>query len=132
MTSVSTDKDLVLTERRPEQFSHIVVLKLDGKVTHHTNSEGIADGGSAELRNKFRALEKSGVKNVLLDLEGVGYIDASGIGELVSGLRLFRDAGGTLKLLNITQKIQDLLTITKLLIVFDVFDNEAAALASFQ
>ncbi len=67
-----------------------------------------------------------------MNLAGVGYIDSSGIGELVSSFTAVKKEGGTLKLLKLTQKIQDLLAITKLLTVFDVFDDEAEALASFE
>jgi len=62
----------------------------------------------------------------------VNYIDSSGIGELVSSFTTVTNQGGKLKLLNLTKKIQELLAITKLLTVFQVYDNEPAALASFE
>ena len=68
---------------------------------------------------------------ILLNLGDVTYIDSSGIGELVSAFTAVRKEGGELKLLNLTQKIQDLLAITKLLTVFDVYENEDEALSSF-
>ena len=68
-----------------------------------------------------------------MNLAKVGYIDSSGIGELVSSYTAIgKEDGGQLKLLNLTQKLQDLLTITKLLTVFDVYESEAEALASFK
>jgi anti-sigma B factor antagonist len=73
-----------------------------------------------------------GKKKLLLNLGGVGYIDSSGIGELVSSFTAVNKEDGTLKLLNLTQKIQDLLAITKLLTVFDVFDSEGDALNSYK
>ncbi|HEV3469918.1 MAG TPA: STAS domain-containing protein, partial [Pyrinomonadaceae bacterium] len=63
---------------------------------------------------------------------GVGYVDSSGIGELVSSFTTISSKEGQLKLLNLTQKIQDLLAITKLLTVFDVYEDEATALNSFK
>jgi anti-sigma B factor antagonist len=78
-----------------------------------------------------RLLEE-GKKRILLNLAAVSYIDSSGIGELVSSYTAIGKDGGQLKLLNLTQKLQDLLTITKLLTVFDVYDNEAEALNSFK
>ena len=70
-------------------------------------------------------------KKILLNLGGVGYIDSSGIGELVSSFTAVNKENGQLKLLNLTQKIQDLLAITKLLTVFDVFENEGEALSGY-
>jgi len=67
-----------------------------------------------------------------LNLAGVGYIDSSGIGELVSSYTTIKNVEGQLKLLSLTQKLQDLLTITKLLTVFDVYDTEAEALSSYK
>ncbi|MEP6925754.1 MAG: STAS domain-containing protein, partial [Pyrinomonadaceae bacterium] len=63
---------------------------------------------------------------------GVGYIDSSGIGELVSSFTAINKEGGQLKMLNLTQKLRDLLAITKLLTVFDVYENESEALSSYK
>jgi anti-sigma B factor antagonist len=79
-----------------------------------------------------RSGDEEGKKRILLNLAGVGYIDSSGIGELVSSYTAIGKDGGQLKLLNLTQKLQDLLTITKLLTVFDVYESEAEALNSFK
>ena len=79
----------------------------------------------------IRRLLGEGKNKILLNLAGVGYIDSSGIGELVSSFTAVNKEGGTLKLLNLTQKIQDLLAITKLLTVFETYDNEADAVRSF-
>ncbi len=87
--------------------------------------------GSVALRNTIRRLLGEGKKNILMNLGTVGYIDSSGIGELVSSFTAVNKEGGSLKLLNLTQKIQDLLAITKLLTVFDTFDDEGEALASY-
>lgn len=112
--------ELNISER---QAGDITILDLDGKVT--------IGEGSVALRSAIRRLLGEGKNKILLNLGGVGYVDSSGIGELVSSFTAVNKEGGTLKLLNLTQKIQDLLAITKLLTVFDVFENEGDALASY-
>ena len=112
--------DINITER---QAGDVTVLDLVGKVT--------IGEGSVALRTAIRRLLGEGKGKILLNLAGVGYIDSSGIGELVSSFTAVKKEGGTLKLLKLTQKIQDLLAITKLLTVFDVYDDEGEALSSF-
>ena len=112
--------DINISER---QAGDVTILDLSGKVT--------IGEGSVALRNAIRRLLGEGKNKILLNLGGVGYIDSSGIGELVSSFTAVNKEGGTLKLLNLTQKIQDLLAITKLLTVFDVFESESDALSSF-
>ena len=112
--------DITISER---QAGDVTILDLDGKVT--------IGEGSVALRGAIRRLLGDGKSKILMNLGGVGYIDSSGIGELVSSFTAVNKEGGTLKLLNLTQKIQDLLAITKLLTVFDVYDDEAEALSSF-
>ncbi|MDX6613427.1 MAG: anti-sigma factor antagonist [Blastocatellia bacterium] len=109
---------------KERQAGDVTVLDMDGKIT-------IGDG-SVALRSAIKRLLEEGKKKVLLNLAGVGYIDSSGIGELVSSYTSINNAGGQLKLLRLTQKLQDLLTITKLLTVFDVYDSEADALTSYK
>ncbi len=87
--------------------------------------------GSSSFRDTIRNLVANGEKKLLLNLGGVTYIDSSGIGELVSGYTTLTNQGGQLKLLNLTKRIQDLLQITKLYTVFEVFDDEAAGVRSF-
>lgn len=112
--------ELNITER---QAGDITILDMNGKVT--------IGEGSVALRTTIRRLIGEGKKNILLNLGQVGYVDSSGIGELVSSFTTVNKEGGKLKLLNLTQKIQDLLAITKLLTVFDVYDSESEALNSF-
>ena len=112
--------ELNITER---QAGDVTILDLSGKVT--------IGEGSVALRGAIRRLLGEGKSKILLNLGGVGYVDSSGIGELVSSFTAVNKEGGTLKLLNLTQKIQDLLAITKLLTVFDVFEKEDEALSSF-
>ena len=89
-------------------------------------------GGATALREAIRNLSASGSNKILLNLAGVKYIDSSGIGELIANYTTASRGGGQLKLLNLTDKVQDLLVITKLLTVFDVYDNETEALSSFK
>src|ERR1044071_4134148 len=87
--------------------------------------------GSSALRDMLRDMVSKGQKKILLNLAEVSYIDSSGIGELVSGFTTVTNSGGQLKLLNLTKRVKDLLQITKLYTVFDVHDDEAAAIRSF-
>ena len=114
--------ELNINER---QAGDVTVLDLSGKIT--------IGEGSVALRAGIRRLLEEGKKRILLNLAGVSYVDSSGIGELVSSYTAIgKEEGGQLKLLNLTQKLQDLLTITKLLTVFDVYESEADALNSFK
>lgn len=87
--------------------------------------------GSSVFRDTVRGLAAKGEKKLLLNLADVSYIDSSGIGELVSAFTTVTNQGGQLKLLKLTKRIQDLLQITKLYTVFEVHDDEAAAVRSF-
>jgi anti-sigma B factor antagonist len=87
--------------------------------------------GTTELRQAIRDLTSNGSKKILINLGGVSYIDSSGIGELIANYTTVSRDGGQLKLLQLTGKVKDLLVITKLLTVFDVYDTEAEALSSF-
>jgi len=112
--------DLNISER---QAGDVTILDLEGKVT--------IGEGSVAFRTAIQNLLSNGNTKVLLNMGAVSYCDSSGIGELVSSLTAVKDAGGNMKLLNLTKKMKDLLSITKLLTVFDDFDDEASALASF-
>ncbi len=101
----------------------IMVVDLSGRIT--------LGEGSTMLRDTVRDLVSKGNKKILLNLGDVTYIDSSGIGELVSAYTSVRNQGGELKLLNLTKKVHDLLQITKLYTVFDIKDDEAAAVKSF-
>lgn len=99
------------------------VLDCSGKIT--------LGEGTMAVRNTVREVLKKGGKKIVLNLADVNYIDSSGIGELVSSYTTVTNQGGQLKLLNLTKKIHELLAITKLLTVFQVFDNERTAVGSF-
>ena len=88
--------------------------------------------GSVLLRDTVKDLLAKGQKRILLNLGDVSYIDSSGIGELVSAFTTVKNQGGDLKLLNLTKKVKDLLQITKLYTVFDVKDDEEAAIKAFR
>lgn len=111
---------LKLTTR---QVGDVVVVDAAGRIT-------LGEGSSA-FRDTIKDLVNKGHKKILVNLADVTYIDSSGIGELVSGYTTVSNAGGQLKLLNLTRRVHDLLQITKLYTVFEVFDDEAKALASF-
>ncbi|HEX8029279.1 MAG TPA: STAS domain-containing protein [Vicinamibacterales bacterium] len=102
----------------------ITILDLKGKLT--------IDDGAELLRDTVASVVFQGEKKILLNLAGVPYMDSGGLGELVRCSLITSRASGSVKLLNMTSKITDLLTITKLSNVFDTFDSEAAALTSFQ
>lgn len=105
------------------QVDGIVIMDMSGRIT--------LGEGSVTLRDSVRDVLSKGQTHILLNLGDVTYIDSSGIGELVSAFTTVKNAGGELKLLNLTRKVHDLLQITKLYTVFDVKDDEASAIASF-
>jgi len=113
--------ELNISER---QAGDVTVLDLGGRIT--------IGEGSVALRGAIKRLIEEGKKKILLNLGKVSYVDSSGIGELVSSFTTINREGGQLKLLNLSQKIQDLMTITKLHTVFDVYDDETGALNSFK
>jgi anti-sigma B factor antagonist len=101
----------------------VTVIDVAGRIT--------LGEGSSNLREGIREMLAKGNKKILLNLGEVTYIDSSGIGELVSGFTSVANGGGQLKLINLTKRVKDLLQITKLYTVFEVFDDEAAAIRSF-
>ena len=109
---------------RERQAGDVTILDMDGKIT--------IGEGSVSLRSAVQRLMKEGKKIILLNLANVSYVDSSGIGELVSSYTTITNGGGQLKLLNLTQKIQGLLAITKLLTVFDSYEDEGTALNSYK
>ena len=102
----------------------VTILDLKGKMT--------LGEGDELLKDKINSLIHQGQKNLLLNLEGVPYIDSAGLGEIVRTYTTVSRQGGALKLVNLTKRITDLLAITKLLTVFETFDLEKDAVASFQ
>lgn len=105
------------------QVGDVTVIDAVGRIT-------LGDGASI-FRDTVRDLASSGHKKMLLNLAEVSYIDSSGIGEMVSGYTTVSNQGGVVKLLNLTKRVKDLLQITKLYTVFEVFEDETAAVRSF-
>lgn len=87
--------------------------------------------GSAELRDTVKDLLAKGNKRILVNLANVNYIDSAGVGELISAFTSTRNQGGELKLIHLTNKVRDVLQITKLYTVFDIREDESSALAAF-
>lgn len=105
------------------QVGDVTVIDAAGRIT--------LGEGSSTFRDAIRDMTAKGNKKLLLNLAEVSYIDSSGIGELVSAFTSVTNQGGQLKLLNLTKRVKDLLQITKLYTVFEVYDDEAAAVRSF-
>jgi anti-sigma B factor antagonist len=102
----------------------VVIVVITGDIT-------LNSGGEVILKDKVRSLLEQGQKKLVLDLGRVSYVDSAGLGELVQAYATTKNKGGVLKLLGINKRLKDLLTITKLVTVFDTYDTESAALASF-
>lgn len=111
-------------EIRERSTGEVVILEMAGKIT--------IGEGSVQLREAVSRLRDDNRNKIVLNLSGVTYVDSSGIGELVSSYTTTKNSGGRLKLLNLPKKIKDLLMITKLLTVFEIYEDEQAALDSFQ
>jgi anti-sigma B factor antagonist len=105
------------------QVGDVTVIDAAGRVT-------LGEGASA-FREIIRSLAAKGDKKLLLNLGDVSYIDSSGIGEMVSGFTTVTSGGGQLKLVGLSKRVKDLLQITKLYTVFEVYDDEAEAVRSF-
>jgi anti-sigma B factor antagonist len=101
----------------------VTVLDLKGKMT--------LGEGDELLKDKINSLLQQDRKQIVLNLEGVPYIDSAGLGEIVRTYTTVSRQGGKLKLVNLTKRITDLLSITKLLTVFETFDSEQDAIRSF-
>lgn len=109
---------------RERQSGDVTILDLSGSIR--------MGEGCIALRNSIRALADGGKNKILLNLAGVKNVDSSGIGELIANYTSLTRDGGELKLLSLTEKIRDLLVITKLLTVFDAYESEPEALATFK
>ncbi len=113
--------ELNISER---QIGDITIFDLNGDL--------IFGQGNVALRSAIRRVLNEGKKKILLNFSGVGYVDSSGIGELITSFTAVNREDGQLKLLNLTERIKYLLEITKLLTVFDTFENEGNALVSYK
>jgi len=105
------------------EVAHVTILDIDGRI--------VLGDEIHDLREAVRDLLKQDKKKIILNLANVDYIDSSGVGELVGCFTTLRNAGGELKLLNLTQKVHDVLHVTKLYTVFDIREDEFTAVKSF-
>lgn len=112
--------NLTITQRRS---GAVVILDLEGQIR--------LGQGNINLHKNLRELVRNGEKAVLLNLESVSIIDSSGLGELIAGFATLEKNGGALKLVKLTDRVRELMMITKLVTVFDVYDSEIAAIESF-
>ena len=103
----------------------VVVLSIVGDIT-------MVESGAPRLSDKVRSILQQGENRIVLDLGHVRHVDSGGLGEIVDAYSTVRSQGGALKLLNVTTRLNDLLILTKLVTVFDCFDQESEALASFE
>ena len=101
----------------------VKVLDLSGQITFTQ--------GDLQLKDKINSLVHQGHTNILVNMANVTHVDSAGLGELVGAFTTVTKAGGSMKLVNLTKKLHDLLAITKLLTVFDTFDSEQDALKEF-
>ena len=116
----SLEAHMNISERKS---GDVTILDVEGKI--------LLGEGDVQLKHKMEELIEGKVTKILLNLANVPYMDSGGLGEIVRSYTTVKKAGGELKLLNATTRIKDLLTITKLVTVFDVHEDEAAGVASF-
>ncbi|MGE5054541.1 MAG: STAS domain-containing protein [Acidobacteriota bacterium] len=105
------------------EVAHVTILDVKGRI--------VLGDEIGDLRDAVRRLVADGKKKIILNLADVDYIDSSGVGELVGCFTTVRNAGGELKLLKLSQKVQDVLYVTKLYTVFDIREDEFTAVKSF-
>ena len=102
----------------------VSILDLSGKI--------VLGEGDVQIRERIKDLLADGQRNILLNLGDVNYLDSAGLGALIGSYTTVKRESGQLKLMNLTKRIQDILAITKLITVFDTYDNEKEAIASFK
>ena len=104
--------------------NNVTVVKVHGDI--------ILNGSGPDLADKVRTLLEQDRRRIVLDMGDVRYVDSGGIGELVESFTATQHRGGSIKLLGVTKRLNDLLVITKLLNVFECFDTEDEAIGSFE
>ena len=102
----------------------VSVLDISGKI--------VLGEGDIQIKDRIKDLLADGQRSILLNLGDVSYIDSAGLGALISGYTTVKREGGQLKLVNLTKRIKDLLAITKLITVFDTYESENEAIASYK
>lgn len=103
----------------------VAIVGIRGDIT-------LSKGGDVLLKDKIQSLLQQGHRKIVLDMGNVSYVDSAGLGQLVQVYATTSHLGGSLKLLNLTKRLRDLLVLTKLLTVFDAYDSESDAIASFK
>jgi anti-sigma B factor antagonist len=111
-------------EMQERVVGDVVIVAITGDIT-------LGKGGDVLLRDKVQSLLQQGHQKVLLDVGGVSYVDSAGLGQIVQTSVTARNKNASVKLLNVSKRLRDLLVVTRLLTVFDTYDSEAEALASF-
>jgi anti-sigma B factor antagonist len=106
------------------ESGEVVIVTVSGDIT-------LGKGGDVLLKDNVQSLLQQGHRKLVLDLGGVSYVDSAGLGQLVQVYTTARHMGGALKLLGVTKRLKDLLVLTKLLTIFEMFDTEGDAVASF-
>ena len=109
---------------KPRRLDDVVILDLSGRIT--------MGEGTLILRDQIQKLLTSSDRKFLLNLSDVDYIDSSGLGELVSAYTTAKNQGASVKLLGLNKKVKDVLQLTKLYTVFDIYDDEASGIGSFK
>lgn len=113
--------NLTISERYK---NNVTILDLAGRIC--------LGESNAKFRSTLRLLDQEGKNNLLLNLADIAYLDSSGLGELVAGYLANQKNGGEMKLLNLNSRIREIMVMTRLLTIFDVFDDEEQAIDSFQ
>jgi len=113
--------NLYIHERRE---GDLAILDLKGRIR--------ISGGTLALHKSIRCLAEEGKTKILLNLAGVTHIDSTGLGELISSHVTLTNKGGQIKLVHLTERLQDIMTITELVTVFDIYHNDPDALGSFK
>ena len=103
----------------------VAIVGISGDIT-------LSKGGDVLLKDKIQSLLQQGHRKIVLDMGNVSYVDSAGLGQLVQVYATTSHLGGSLKLLNLTKRLRDLLVLTKLLTVFEAYDSESEAIASFK
>jgi len=108
--------------------------KMSGDITvvHISGDITLNQGGDVLLKDKIQSLLQQGHRKIVLDMGNVSYVYSAGLGQLVQVYATTSHLGGSLKLLNLTKRLKDLLVLTKLLTVFEAYDSESEAVKSFK
>jgi len=119
-------------KRRTKMSAKISIRHIDGTTVLEVNGRITLGDGGVTLRDAIQETMKTGARKLIVDMGGVNYMDSSGVGELTAAYTSARNKGCELKLLHLTKKMDDLMQLTKLATIFDIYSNEQQALSSFK